>query len=307
MGTQQEYRSGLRQLGKSDLRVSPLSFGCMSMTEHSRANVQLLQKAYEHGIVVFDTADIYGDGMNEMLVGDALKPMRQEVVIATKGGNQRQADGSLRWAPSRAYLMRAVENSLRRLKTDYIDLYQLHGGTLEDPIDELIDTFELLKQQGKIRWYGISSIRPNVIKSYAERSRVASVMTQYSLLDRRPEEEVLDLLESAGVGVIVRGAIAQGLLIQKDPAPYLQYTESEVARAHKAVGVLAQEQGVSKLEIALNYVYAHPAVATVALGIRTQAQLDEAIGVMNRMHPLSAEQSDLLRQAVREIQYTDHR
>ena len=85
----------------------------------------------------------------------------------------------------------AVDQSLKRLQTDYIDLYQLHGGTIEDPIDEMIEAFETLKAAGKIRYYGISSIRPNVIREYVKRSSIVSVMMQYSLLDRRPEEEML--------------------------------------------------------------------------------------------------------------------
>src|SRR6202034_3432729 len=96
--------------------------------------------------------------------------------------------------------------------TDYIDLYQLHGGTIDDPIDETIEAFELLQQQGKIRYYGISSIRPNVISEYVQRSNIISVMMQYSLLDRRPEESCLQLLQQNNIGVLARGSVAGGLL-----------------------------------------------------------------------------------------------
>ena len=98
------------------------------------------------------------------------------------------------------------------MQTDYLDLYQLHGGTLDDDIDGIIETFEDLKAQGLIRAYGISSIRPNVIREWVKKSNMASVMMQYSLLDRRPEETVLDLLGQNGVGVIVRGPVAKGIL-----------------------------------------------------------------------------------------------
>ena len=117
-------------LGQSDLAVNTVSFGCMSLSDNSKSNRQLLRKAAEAGITLFDTADIYQDGINEMLVGEALAPLRHEVFIATKVGNQRQPDGSLSWNPSKAYILKSVENSLKRLGTDYIDLYQLHGGTI---------------------------------------------------------------------------------------------------------------------------------------------------------------------------------
>ena len=111
----------------------------------------------------FDTADLYNDGENEQIIGSLLKSNRSKIVLATKVGNVRQADGSTKWDASKHHILMAVEASLKRLQTDYIDLYQLHGGMIEDNIDETIEAFELLKSQGKIRFYGISSIRPNVI------------------------------------------------------------------------------------------------------------------------------------------------
>ncbi len=298
----------MNQLGKSDLYVSPVSFGCMSLGENSTIYKDLLQKAVDAGINYFDTADLYQKGLNELYLGEALKPVRREVILATKVGNQWRADGSgWDWNPSKDYILKCAEQSLKRLKTDYIDLYQLHGGTLEDPIDEIIEAFELLKQQGKIRWYGISSIRPNVIREYVERSHIVSVMTQYSLLDHRPEEATLDVLHQHGVSVICRGAIAQGLLAGKPADSYLQYTDGEVARAAKAVARVAAESGWTPMEVALAYVWGHPAVATAALGIRTSAQLDEAIQALRRAPNVSEEQRAVLRQSVRSFTYDAHR
>ncbi len=298
----------MKQLGKSDLMVSRVSFGCMSLGDNQAANVQILRRAAESGINYFDTADLYRKGLNELHVGEALRPMRKEVIIATKVGNQWRADGSgWEWNPSKDYILKSVEQSLKRLKTDYIDLYQLHGGTIEDPIDETIEAFELLKQQGKIRWYGLSSIRPNVIREYVERSNIVSVMMQYSLLDHRPEEEVLDLLAEHGIGVVCRGAVAQGLLLGKAPDSYLQYTDSEVLRAAKAVEKVAVEAGVPTLDVALGYVWGHPAVVTAALGIRTSAQLDDAVSALRKARPLSDDQRQLLRKSVRSFHYEAHR
>lgn len=194
-----------RSLGKSTLTVSEIGFGCMSLGSDDAANARLIHHACEQGVNFFDTADLYEHGQNETSVGKALQDRRSAVIIATKVGNQWKEDGSgWDWNPKKAYIIAAVEASLQRLQTDYIDLYQLHGGTLDDPIDETIAAFETLQQQGKIRYYGISSIRPNVIREYVQRSHIVSVMMQYSLLDRRPEETCLPLLQENNIGVLAR-------------------------------------------------------------------------------------------------------
>lgn len=298
----------MNQLGKSDLYVSPVSFGCMSLGENATVYKDLLQKAADAGINYFDTADLYQKGLNELYVGEALKPIRKSVIIATKVGNQWRADGSgWDWNPRKEYILSSAAQSLKRLKTDYIDLYQLHGGTIEDPIDETIEAFEQLKQEGKIRWYGISSIRPNVVREYVKRSNIVSVMMQYSLLDHRPEEALLDLLQEHEISVICRGAIAQGLLVGKPADSYLQYTDGEVSRAAKAVAKVATETGRTPLDVALGYVWAHPAVATAALGIRASAQLDGAIDVLHNAETLPESQLSFLRQSVRTFRYEAHR
>ncbi|MET1055168.1 MAG: aldo/keto reductase, partial [Pedobacter sp.] len=193
-------------IGKSDLRISRVGFGCMSLTGSTRENEQIVQRALELGINFFDTADLYEKGENEKKIGDLLRSQRDQVVIATKAGNQWRADGTgWDWNPSKKHIIAAAEESLKRLQTDYIDLYQLHGGTIDDPIDETIEAFEQLKQHGKIRFYGISSIRPNVIREYVKKSGIVSVMMQYSLLDRRPEEECFGLLEEHNITVLSRG------------------------------------------------------------------------------------------------------
>lgn len=298
----------MNRLGKSDLMVSAVSFGCMSLGENAMAYKDLLRKAADAGINYFDTADLYQKGLNELYVGEALKPIRKEVIIATKVGNQWRPDGSgWDWNPSADYILKQVDQSLKRLKTDYIDLYQLHGGTIDDPIDETIEAFERLKKQGKIRWYGISSIRPNVVREYVKRSNIVSVMLQYSLLDHRPEESVLDLLHEHGISAICRGSVAQGLLLGKAADSYLQYTESEVAKAAKALDEVARASGFTELDVALGYVLAHPAVATAALGVRTAAQLDEGIRALHQAARLSESQCRLLRHSVRPVQYEAHR
>ncbi|MBV8254076.1 MAG: aldo/keto reductase [Chitinophaga sp.] len=266
------------QLGRSELLVSEITFGCMSLGADDQANASLIGHALQQGINFFDTADLYDHGRNEETLGKALLGVsREKVMIASKVGNQWRPDKSgWDWNPRKEYILSAVEESLRRLQTDYIDLYQLHGGTMEDPIDETIEAFEILVQQGKIRYYGISSIRPQVIREYVKRSQIVSVMMQYSLLDRRPVETCFPLLQEHKIGVLARGTVAKGLLVGKAPAPYLNYTAEEVQAAATAVAMVAGEER-SASQTAIRYVLQQPAVTTAVLGIRTSSHLQDAI------------------------------
>ncbi len=295
-----------QQLGNSDLRVSAVSFGCMSLGTDDAANAQLLHRALDRGINLFDTADLYQHGENERTVGKAFRGMRDRVVIATKVGNEWRTDGSgWDWNPTKAYILRAVEDSLRRLQTDYIDLYQLHGGTIDDPIEETIEAFELLKQQGKIRHYGISSIRPNVIREYVRRSNIVSVMMQYSLLDRRPEESCLALLKQHQKGVLVRGALAKGLLVDKPARPYLNHEAEVVATAAAQVQALSGTTR-SAAQAAVQWVMRHPATTTAVVGMRTMAQLDDALGAMHAP-PITEAEAQRLDAVVPAHVYEKHR
>jgi aryl-alcohol dehydrogenase-like predicted oxidoreductase len=265
-------------LGKSDLKISRLGFGTMSLDlGNSRFAESLLLQGLEEGINYFDTADLYNQGMNESLLGSVFRHQRDRVILASKVGNIWKPDQSgWYWSPSKKYIFSAIEKSLKRLQTDYIDLYQLHGGTLEDPIDEIIDAFEILKAAGKIRYYGISSIRPNVIREYVKRSSIVSVMMQYSILDRRPEEEMLAFLLKSNVGVLARGSIARGLLISKQAEPYLNYTASEVDNiVCTAKGLINHKRSAESMSI--QYVLEHKAIHAVVIGIRTHEQLAGAL------------------------------
>jgi aryl-alcohol dehydrogenase-like predicted oxidoreductase len=265
-----------RLLGTSALRVSAIGFGCMSLKDEQEA-ARVIHHAVEAGINFFDTADLYDKGMNEEWLGRILRGRRAEVLLATKVGNQWRGDGSgWDWNPRKDYIIQAVEGSLRRLQTDRIDLYQLHGGTLDDPIDETIEAFELLQQQGKIRYYGLSSIRPNVIREYVRRSKITSVMMQYSLLDRRPEESCLELLMQRGIGVLARGVLAKGLLAGKAAIAYPGHGEEAVQKAAEMVRSIAGEQRAMS-DIAIGYVLGHPAVGSAVVGVRTEEQLEQLL------------------------------
>jgi len=275
-----------RKLGESELEISEISFGCMSLKIGTKDNRSILKNAVDNGINYFDTADLYDKGENEKLIGLALKDRRKEILIGTKVGNQWRADGSgWDWNPRKEYILKVVEDSLRRLQTDYIDLYQLHGGTIEDPIDEVIEAFEILVEQGKIRHYGISSIRPNVIREYVSKSNITSVMMQYSMLDRRPEESCFKLLKEKNVSVLARGGLAKGILVDKPSTNYLNHTEEEVGKVKIAILELTKDEKYAE-QMALQFVLNPTVVSTAVVGIRTLDQLNKALKAIQTPAPI---------------------
>lgn len=295
------------KLGKSDLLVSEIGIGCMSLTGGDlEKNRYVVQQAYDAGINYFDTADMYEKGQNETMLGDAVKSFRDKVVLATKVGNSWKADGSgWEWKPSKEYILREVDSSLSRLKTDYIDLYQLHGGTKEDPMDEIVEAFERLVQSGKIRYYGISSIRPNVFLEYAQKSAIVSNMMQYSLLDRRPEPYFAEL-SSAGVGVVARGSLAQGLLVDKPAKPYLEGAIEDVVVTQNNVAQMAKSKHISSQAVALSYVLSQAAVTSAIVGVRTTQQLEDLLVAKNELARFSPQELSQLREGIGEVAYREH-
>lgn len=298
------------RLGTSDLIVGEIGLGCMSLGADESKVIPLLHEALDLGINFLDTADIYDNGHNEELIGKAIKGRRSDVIIASKVGNTRvEGQDGLVWNPSKAHIMEAIKESLRRLQTDYIDLYQLHGGTLDDNIDETIEAFAQLKREGLIREYGISSIRPNVIREYVDRSHIVSVMSQYSILDRRPEEEVLPLLTQKGISSIVRGAVASGALAdgREDKAQkgYLDISGEEVISLRQQLEPLTQANR-SLSQTAIQYVLAHPAVAVLAAGASSSQQLRENVEAASSP-ALTDDELQMIRSIRAANQYTQHR
>ncbi len=291
---------------KTGFKVSEVSFGCMSLKSDNADNDAIIHKAIDSGINLFDTADLYEKGENEKLLGKAIRAKRNDILISTKVGNRWKEDGTgWDWCPRKEYILKAVDNSLNRLQTDYIDLYLLHGGTTEDPFDETIEAFERLVDMGKIRSYGLSSIRPNVIREFINRSNIAAVMTQYSFLDRRPEEETLGLLFENNIGILARGSMASGLLIDKPAKDYLDLKAAEVKKIIEDLKRHLPE-GKTQTETILRYVIDNPSITTAVAGIRTIQQLDSILNGANTLS-LSSDELKQLQAVWPGNTYKEHR
>ncbi|MET7021184.1 aldo/keto reductase [Bacillus mycoides] len=301
-----------RQLGNSDLYVTEIGFGCMSLGASEAEAMRIIDEAIDLGINFFDTADLYDYGLNEEFVGKALKGKRDQIVLTTKVGNRwTEEKNGWSWDPSKAYIKTEVKESLRRLQTDYIDLYQLHGGTIEDPIDETVEAFEELKKEGIIRHYGISSIRPNVIREYAKRSNIVSILMEYSLLNRRPEEW-FPFLNEQQISVIARGPLAKGILTNNNARKiervkekdYLSYSYDELYSTLASVKEIIGESSLTGK--AIQYCLHNETVAAVIPGASSIQQLQENIQASQQLS-LTKEEYVQLQKIVKYDSYALHR
>lgn len=290
------------RLRNSELNISQIALGCMSLKSDSAESSCIIEAAYDCGINYFDTADLYDFGENEVFLGKALKKFRDKVHIATKVGNRWKEDRSgWTWDVSAKYIFDAVDASLKRLQTDYIDVYQIHGGTKEDNFEEVLDTLETLKAQGKIRYYGISSIRPNVFLRFTEQSNIISNMMQYNMLDTRPEK-YFDRFKDK-ISVLARGAYAQGVLLGKAKDSYLSHSSTNMQSILTYIEELASQYQLHKETIALAYVLRKKVVASSIVGIRTMEQflaLKQSIIELDKLNIVFDESR------IPKIDYTDH-
>jgi 1-deoxyxylulose-5-phosphate synthase len=265
-----------RKLGNSALEISEISLGCMSLPPIVNEAKQVIDLALEAGINYFDTADLYDRGENEKVVGEALKEHRQNIYLASKVGNRwiEGKDGWI-WDTSPGYIKQALKNSLQRLKTDYLDVYQLHGGTKEDNWEEIIDTFEGLKKAGLIREYGISSIRPNVFVPFLDNSHAVSNMMQFNILDARASE-FFPPIQSSQASVVTRGSLAKGILTndwRNRIKPYMNCDEVEI----KKLLLQIEQQFEDVHAAALAYNLQYDVIASTVIGAKTPQQLQETL------------------------------
>lgn len=296
---------------KSGIELSEVGLGCMSLgTEYDKAE-SIIESAIDQGITYFDTADIYDKGINEKIVGKALKKYqnRDDIVIGTKVGNHLKDDGSTFWDPSKKYIKSAVKDSLKNLGLDELDLYQLHGGTIDDPLDETISAFDELKQEGIVRAYGISSIRPNVIRYYLEHSQIETLMSQFNLIDNRPED-LVDEVNANNVKILARGPVFKGLLTaNSSKALDNKFNEGIFDYTYQELGeTIASVKEVENNLTALTFKYlkSQAALGSIILGASSPAQLEENIKNYEAAQAIGNEQLKAARERVKNLQYTQH-
>jgi len=292
------------RLSDSNVQITAIGLGCMSLPEDFNLSKKIIHATLASGVNLLDTADLYQKGLNEEMIGKAIKGKRHEVILASKVGNQLRADGNgWDWNPRKAYIMKAIEKSLRRLQTDYIDLYQLHGGTIEDPWDETLEAFQILKSQGKIKAFGISSIRPNVIRKVVSNSKPATIMMQYSPLDRRPEEEVFPLISTTESKVLVRGSFAKGILINKEVDGYLDVPAEKV----KAIKDEIRESGFSPEAFLIKFGLTQKVVGALIIGASSVSQVEKMVFGYEESHKIPDQVIRDFRKKISSNYYQQHR
>ncbi len=296
-----------RQIGNSGIYISEIGLGCMSLPDDLMESKKIVNTALDAGINYFDTADLYNGGKNEAILGELLKDKRSQIILATKVGNKLNDSGEgWTWDSSKEHIMNAVKKSLSRLKTDYIDVYQLHGGTMDDAFMESIEAFETLKKEGIIRQFGISSIRPNVIKRFLQNSSAISVMMQYSLLDRRPEEW-LPMIQENDASVISRGTLAKGLLTKqgfnrvRTTKGFVDYSSEELIETIE----LLNERTDNLHAAAIAYTLQNPTIASAVIGASSSLQLLDSIGAYDTK--VSVDTLKEISMIVKPNKYDEHR
>jgi aryl-alcohol dehydrogenase-like predicted oxidoreductase len=213
-----------RTLG-GDLTVSAIGLGCMGMSEfYGTADedeaIRTIHYALDHGVNFLDTADMYGPFTNEKLVGKAIKDRRNEVVLATKFGNQRSADGKFLGVNGRPeYVKQCCEDSLQRLGVDHIDLYYQHRVDPNVPIEDTIGAMADLVKEGKVRYLGMSEAAADTIRRAAKVHKITALQTEYSLWSRDPEDEILDTVRELGIGFVAYSPLGRGFLTARFKSP----------------------------------------------------------------------------------------
>jgi len=290
-----------RKLGKSNLEVSALGLGCMGMSfsygppADKREMIALIHAAVDRGITFFDTAEVYGPFTNEELVGEALTPFRGKVAIATKFGFKHKPDGSpgfvgLNSRPER--IREVAEASLKRLKIDAIDLFYQHRVDPEVPIEDVAGAVKDLIRQGKVKHFGMSEAAAKTIRRAHAVQPVTAVQSEYSLWFRRPEAEVLPMLEELGIGFVPYSPLGKGFLAGKidenttfatsDFRNTLPRFTPEARKANQALvellGVLAARKKSTPAQIALAWLLAQKPWIVPIPGTTKLHRLEENIG-----------------------------
>src|SRR3954451_14414034 len=287
-----------RELGRSGLRVSALGLGCMGMSEFYGAgdeaeSIATIHEAIERGVDFLDTADMYGVGRNEELVGRAIADRRERVFLATKFGNVRGEDGSfkgVRGDPD--YVRSACEASLKRLGVEVIDLYYQHRVDPNVPIEGTVGAMARLKDEGKVRYLGLSEAAPRTIRAAHATSPISAVQTELSLWSRDAEAEVIPTVRELGIGCVAYSPLGRGFLTGQIKSPE-DFPEDDFRRHHPRftgenfqkniqlvheVEAMAKEKGCTTAQLALAWVLAKGEDIVPIPGTKHVRYLDDNIG-----------------------------
>ena len=286
-----------RQLGRTGLEVSAIGLGCMGLsygygppTEHADA-VKLIRSAFDQGVTFFDTAEAYGQGANEALVGEALEPVRDHVVIATKFGFQEgNAQKGVDSRPER--IRQVAENALRDLRTDRIDLFYQHRVDPNVPMEDVAGTIKALIVEGKVKHFGLSEAGVESIRKAHAVQPVAALQSEYSLFWREPEKAIIPLLEELGIGFVPFSPLGKGFLTGKidettqfgegDYRNVFPRFQEENRRANmvlvERIGELASTRGVTNAQIALAWLLHQKPFIVPIPGTTKLPRLQENLG-----------------------------
>lgn len=289
-----------RILGNSGLEVSTLGLGCMGMSfgygpaHDKKEMINLLRSAYEKGITLFDTAECYGPHLNEELLGEALAPFRDKVVIATKfgfleGDSKKGLDSHPKW------IRQSIEGSLKRLNTEVIDLYYQHRVDPNVPIEEVAGTIKDLIQEGKVKHFGLSEAGVESIRRAHAVQSVTALQSEYSLWWRNPEEEIFPTLEELGIGFVPFSPLGRGFLTAKidentqfDSSDFrnsLPRFAPEARKTNQAfvdlLGKMAADRGVTNAQIALAWNLAQKPWIVPIPGTTKLHRLEENLGALD--------------------------
>jgi aryl-alcohol dehydrogenase-like predicted oxidoreductase len=290
-----------RKLGKSGLEVSAIGLGCMGLSfaygpaVSQQQGISLIRSAVERGVTFFDTAEIYGPFTNEELVGEALAPFRAQVIIATKFGFKIE-DGKQAGLDSRPeHIKQVAEASLKRLKTDRIDLFYQHRVDPNVPIEDVAGAVKDLIQQGKVKHFGLSEAGANTIRRAHAVQPVAAIQNEYSLWTRDPEPEIIPALEDLGIGLVVYSPLGRGFLTgkisedtkfdQNDFRNTVPRFTPENRKANQALvdwlGRFAQQKNATPAQIALAWLLAQKPWIVPIPGTTKLNRLEENIGAVD--------------------------
>ncbi|OLB34455.1 MAG: aldehyde oxidase [Acidobacteria bacterium 13_2_20CM_57_17] len=293
-----------RKLGKSNLEVPAIGLGCMGMSfgygpaVDKQEGISLIRAAVERGVTFFDTAEVYGPYTNEELVGEALAPLREQVVIATKFGFAPDPNGGPRWSALNSrpeHIKEAAEGSLKRLKTDVIDLFYQHRVDPNVPIEDVAGAVKELIQQGKVKHFGLSEAGIKTIRRAHKVQPVTALQSEYSLWFREPEAEVIPTLEELGIGFVPFSPLGKGFLTGKisedtqfDKSDFRNIVPRFTPENRKAnqalvdlVGTFAQQKKATPAQIALAWLLAQKPWIVPIPGTTKLHRLEENIGAVD--------------------------